>query len=90
MDCYATFVVVCPACVIEMTPAQAHIHFEVEFSAGLPPIVTFGEPGVQGEVVLGTQGWGVKTPSAAAVAAATCGLLGDEHIPNAGMLLIGT
>jgi hypothetical protein len=54
-----------------MTPAQAHIHFEVEFSAGLPPIVTVGEPGVHGATVLGMQGWGVKTPNAAAVAAAT-------------------
>jgi hypothetical protein len=75
--------------VIEMTPAQLHIHFEVEFSAGLPPIVTVGEPGAQGPEVTGMQGWGVKTPSAAAVAAATCGLAKDVHIPNVGMLLIG-
>ena len=39
--------------------------------------------------MLGTQGIGVKTPNAAAVAAATWGLDGEEHIPNVGMLLIG-
>ena len=52
--CYATFVVVCPGCVIEITPPQLHMHFEVEFSAGLPPIVTVGEPGVQGLAITGT------------------------------------
>lgn len=85
----ATFVVVCPGSVIEMTPAQLHIHFEVEFSAGLPPIVTVGEPGAHGAAVLGMQGCGVKTPNAAAVAAATWGFAIDIHIPNVGMLLIG-
>jgi hypothetical protein len=45
-------------------------------------------PGVQG-VVTGTQGIGVKTPSAAAVAAATVGLAGERHMPNVGMFTIG-
>jgi hypothetical protein len=35
------------------------------------------------------QGCGVSTPSAAAVAAATCGLLGLMHIPNGMMFIIG-
>jgi hypothetical protein len=34
-------------------------------------------------------GIGVKTPSAAAVAAATAGLAGDEHIPKVARLTIG-
>jgi hypothetical protein len=60
------------------------MHWQVEesFSAASPAIVTEVDPGVHGAVVIGTQGWGVSTPSAAAVAAATCGLLGDMHIPN--------
>ena len=66
-----------------MTPAQAHIHFEVEFNAGLPPMVTVGEPGAQGPVILGTHAWGAPW------AAITSGLVGAEHIPNGGMLLIG-
>jgi hypothetical protein len=34
-------------------------------------------------------GMGVKTPKAAAVAAATVGLAKDEHIPKGGTLTIG-
>jgi hypothetical protein len=63
-----------------------HLHDAVR--AGKLLMVTVGEPGVHG-VVTGMQGWGVKTPKAAAVAAATCGLLGDMHIPNVGMLDMG-
>lgn len=37
----------------------------------------------------GTQGIGVKTPSAAAVAAATAGFAGDEHMPNGIIFTIG-
>lgn len=51
-------------------------------SAGCPPIKTVGFPGVQGAVVAGIHAAGVKTPMAAAVAAATNGLAGFEHIPN--------
>jgi hypothetical protein len=40
------------------------------------------EPGVHGAVKTGIHGIGVKTPSAAAVAAATVGLAIDWHIPN--------
>ena len=54
-----------------MTPAQLHIHVEVEFNAGQLPMVTVGDPGVQGEDVTGIQGWGVNTPIAADVADAT-------------------
>lgn len=51
--------------------------------------MTLVAPGVHGDVVMGTQGMGVSTPMAAAVAEATCGLLGLEHIPKVGMLAIG-
>src|SRR3974390_1170518 len=39
--------------------------------------------------VTGTQGMGVRTPSAAAVAPATVGLASDMHIPNGGILTTG-
>jgi hypothetical protein len=53
------------------------------------PINTVGEPGAQGETVLGIQGMGVKTPIAAAVAAATCGLAREVHIPKGNILTMG-
>jgi hypothetical protein len=45
-------------------------------------------PGVQG-VVTGTQGIGVSTPKAAAVAAATVGFARLVHMPNGAMFVIG-
>ena len=48
---------------------------------------TVGQPGAQ-LTVAGTQGAGVKTPAAAAVAAATAGLEGQEHMPKEGRLAI--
>ena len=57
--------------VTEITPPHIHMHVQVFVNAGLPPIKTVGEPGVQGVPVAGMQGWGVNTPNAAAVAAAT-------------------
>lgn len=50
--------VICPGMLIVMVPAQAHMHVESAVRAGLPPIVTVGEPGVQGATVLGMHGWG--------------------------------
>jgi hypothetical protein len=41
-------------------------------------------------VVTGTQGWGVRTPDAAAVAAETCGFAIEEHIPKDMIFVIGT
>src|SRR5689334_17489744 len=64
------------------------MHCEESFKAGKLLISTVGHPGAQG-VVAGTQGIGVKTPRAAAVALATVGLANEEHMPKAGMLLIG-
>jgi hypothetical protein len=57
--------------------------------AGLLPIITVGEPGVHGAVVTGMQGWGVNTPKAAEVAAATCGLLKVMHMPKDITFFIG-
>ncbi len=38
---------------------------------------------------MGTHGIGVRTPNAAAVAAITVGLEGEEHMPNGGTFTIG-
>src|ERR1700682_6336027 len=72
-----------------MTPAQLHISWQELFSAGIPPTMTVGEPGTQGAVVIGMHGIGVRTPSAAAVAAATVGFARLMHMPNGGMFTIG-
>jgi hypothetical protein len=71
-----------------ISPAQAHMHFELLSSAGIFATITVGQPGTQG-VVTGTHGIGVKTPKAAAVAAITSGLEGLLHMPNGIMLVIG-
>ena len=72
-----------------ITPPHMHMHVEVLFNAGIPPSITVAEPGVHGAVVAGTQGIGVKTPRAAAVADATVGFATDMHIPNVGILVMG-
>ena len=53
---------------------------------GWPPIRTEGAVGVHVPAGIRTQGWGVSTPMAAAVAAATCGFARDVHIPKGVML----
>ncbi len=67
------------------------MHWQVsEFSrAAYCPILTFDEPGDHGLDVAGTHGWGVSTPIAAEVAAATCGFCSEMHMPNVGMFIIG-
>jgi len=50
---------------------------------------TFGDPGVQDAGITGMHETGVSTPCAAAVAAATCGLLGVVHITNGLIFTIG-
>jgi hypothetical protein len=52
-------------------------------------MITIGLPGTHGAAVLGTQGMGVSTPSAAAVAEATVGFASEVHIANGGMFTIG-
>ncbi len=61
---------------IEITPNQVHMHFELLLRAIFLPIVTVGEPVTQGAVVTGIQGTGVGVPAAAAVAAMNAGLVG--------------
>src|ERR1039457_3621718 len=72
-----------------MTPPHMHIKVEESSSAGMLASITVGAPGAHGAVVLGMQGIGVSTPRAAAVAAATVGFAGLEHMPNGMMLTIG-
>lgn len=74
---------------MEITPPHWHMHVEVLSRAGMPPIITVGEPGVHGAVVTGMQGIGVRTPRAAAVAEATMGLAMDIHMPKGGMFTMG-
>lgn len=82
-------VFVAPGFVMLMVPPQLHMHLEFALSAGMFLTITLGEPGVHGAIVIGTQGIGVSTPAAAAVAAATCGFAGDLHTPNGLMFTIG-
>jgi len=72
-----------------MTPPQVHIHLLLLFKAGNAPSNTVGDPGTQGATVTGTQGMGVNTPRAAAVAAITEGLAAEVHIPKGRMFTIG-
>jgi hypothetical protein len=72
-----------------MTPPQLQIALLLLFNAGLLPIITVGEPGTHGAAIAGMHGIGVRIPSAAAVAAATVGLLKVVHMPNGMMFTIG-
>src|SRR3954451_18034243 len=58
-------------------------------SAGWLPIKTLIAPAIHGAGVTGMQGIGVSTPIAAAVADATAGFAGQQHIPNGMMFVIG-
>src|SRR5438445_4520189 len=72
-----------------ITPPHMQLQVEELVSAGWLPIITVGEPGAQGALVTGMQGWGVRTPMAAEVAAATWGLERLMHMPKVGMFIIG-
>ena len=72
-----------------MTPAHMHINVEVLSSVGMSASNTVGAPGTHGATVIGMQGIGVRTPMAAAVAAATIGFAGEIHTPNGMMFTIG-
>ena len=85
-----TVTATCPASENVTVPDHMQLSVELLFSAGMPPINTVGAPGDQGEAVAGIQGWGVKVPEAAAVAAATIGLAGLWHMPKGAMFIIGT
>ncbi len=79
-----------PGKVTLMMPPQAQLQMAPAQTAGVPPIKVVALGGSQGPAGTGTQGIGVKTPRAAAVAAATVGLERLVHIPNGGMLSSGT
>jgi hypothetical protein len=66
------------------------MHVEVLFKAGMLAMRTVGEPGVHGATTTGMHGMGVKTPNAAAVAAATEGFAGLIHAPKGMMFTMGT
>jgi hypothetical protein len=78
-----------PGIVMLITPPQVHIAVQPECSAGWPSTITLTAPGIHGEVVIGMHGAGEKTPSLAAVAAATTGFDIVPHMPKVGMLTIG-
>lgn len=80
---------VAPGSVMEMAPPQAHMHLLELLRAGILPTVTVGQPGAQGATVTGTQGMGVSTPRAAAVAEATWGLEGVMQLPKLEILAMG-
>jgi hypothetical protein len=75
--------------VMVMRPPQAQRQVETELRAGTLPTRTVGDPGVQGAVMTGTQGMGVRTPWAAAVAEATWGFERVVHMPKGMMFIIG-
>ena len=90
MPSYGACMVNCPGIVICITPPQLHISLELSLSAGMFAMSTVGQPGAQGAAVTGMQGIGVRTPNAAAVADATVGFAGQEHMANGRMFSIGT
>ena len=77
-----------PGIEIEIFPPQLHKHLQLSSKAGILDINCL-PPGVHGYETTGTQGIGVRTPIAAAVAEATVGLAIDWHIPNGIMLTMG-
>src|SRR5690349_2886173 len=72
-----------------MQPPQLHMSWQLTSTAGMARLIVGGVPGIQGEVAMGTQGIGVSTPRAAAVAAATVGLAIEVQAPNGGTLATG-
>jgi hypothetical protein len=73
-----------------ITPPKLHIRSEFASTAGMPSTITVGAPGTHGADVFGMQGIGVKTPIAAAVAAATVGFAMLIHIPKGATFSMGT
>lgn len=67
---------------IVITPPHSHIKIDVLESVGIALKRMVGSPIIQGDVVAGMQGIGVKTPECAAVAAATIGFEIVVHFPK--------
>lgn len=80
----------CPGMTMLITPAKEHIQVQVLLRAGMLLIITVELPGIHGAEVIGVQGMGVSTPSAAAVAAATAGFAILIHIAKGLMFIKGT
>jgi hypothetical protein len=72
----------CPGAVTAIIPAQVHRHLLSTVASGISLAFIKAEGGAQGAGMTGTQGIGVNTPSAAAVAATTSGFVGLLHIAN--------
>ena len=72
-----------------MVPAQVQKALLSDMRIGIFASRTLGLVGVHGAGTTGTQGMGVNTPNAAAVALATAGLAIDWHIPNGRILTKG-
>ena len=73
---------------ILITPKYLHIHVLPNVRHGCPPTSTVNCAGIHAAVI-GVHGWGVSTPSAAAVAEATAGFVSVVHIPNGPMFTNG-
>lgn len=71
------------------TPPQVQLHCDESSKAAISPTVTRAEPGDHGDST-GRHGCGVRTPPAADVADATCGLDSDMHNPNGGTFAAAT
>ena len=80
----------CPGAEGLITPPYAHINVDIILIAGMLVTIVLTGPGIQGAGITGVQGAGVGTPNAAAVAAATAGLLCVVHMPKGGMFIKGT
>lgn len=78
-----------PGMFIDMLPPKAHMSLQLSSSAGMF-VMSCLPPGAHGATMTGTQGMGVSTPIAAAVAEATVGFASDVHMPNGIMLANGT
>ena len=66
---------------MEICPAYTHVSLQSCARHGFPPIRTLFPSGIK-LIVCGMQGCGVRTPSAAAVAEATSGLVSVVHSPK--------
>lgn len=71
------------------SPPQAHMHLLCIVASGTSMKDSNSLGGAQGSTTTGTQGIGVSTPSAAAVAAITSGFSMLLHIPKLGMFTSG-
>lgn len=78
-----------PGCWIDTVPDQAHAQVQPSVSAGIPSTVTEPLPGDHGATSTGTQGCGVSTPNAAAVASATWGFAAERHAPKGATFVTG-